>query len=205
MYNILLGTCSNRDWPVTFSLAVSALERYVAKKGVKGEKATLIPHHKLGVSCLSQGRQALLNEAINGNFTHLLMIDDDTAFPYNMLDYMIGQEVMGVNIVRKNPEKLMYTAFDFQSQEVQSKDKTGSEEVGRCGLGIILLDIATIKQIPAPHFEVRYNPDTGNYISEDYYFCNKLASYGIRIRINHDVSMNVGHIGHMIYTVNSYQ
>lgn len=186
-------------------MALSALQKYVAAEGVALNEAKITARHKFGVSCLPQGRQELLIEAIKGGYTHLLMIDDDMLFPYDMLDCMIGHLAIGVNAVRKNPNKRMYTAFDANKNEIISQNKIGSELVHRCGLGIFLLEIDCMKDIPAPHFEIRYNEATGNYITEDYYFCEKLQAAGIPIRVQHDVSQFVAHVGQMNYMINSYK
>src|SRR3990167_763046 len=47
---------------------------------------------------ISENRNYLAAQAIKGNYTHLLMIDDDMIFPHNTLDQLLDdkKDIVGV-------------------------------------------------------------------------------------------------------------
>jgi len=69
---------------------------------------------------------------------------------------------------------------------------------------MFLLELDALKNVPAPHFEVRWREDIQDYSGEDMYFCRKLFAAGEQIFIDHDLSNDCGHVGSLVYRFSLY-
>lgn len=134
------------------------------------------------------------------DFTHLLFIDDDSYYKKEIIDTLLRRDldVVACNFSRKQEDALP-TAVGLDGKCLSSKGKTGVEEIRKVGFGFTLIKTGFLKNIPAPHFEVRWAANKNSYMSEDYYFCQKLKENGIKIFIDHEASQHVGHIGEKVY------
>lgn len=182
------------------------LASYCQANGAKFGLKSYTVNRASNISLLSKGRQDAITHALKQGCTHMLFLDDDMIFPENSLEILLSRksQAIGVNYVRKNTTELLHVSADLNGQMVYSKGKSGIEEVGHVGMGIFLLDLAIIKSVPAPHFEVLWNTNISDYDSEDTYFCEKLRKHGVKIHVDHDLSQKVGHIGDYAYTLNSF-
>ena len=81
-----------------------------------------------------------------------------------------------------------------------SHGKTGIERVWRVGTGIMLIDLAILKNMPLPWFEIRYDAEHGMHITEDWDFCARVERAGHEIYVDHGLSQQIGHIGEFNYT-----
>lgn len=195
---------SNRNHNPMFVGSLYALTQHITHQG----KNYGVHEHAVGIgtghSCLSRGRQEALSFAVKNQCSHVLYIDDDMVFSPNLVQSLVSREVpiIGANAVQKTTEALRFTARDAQGGRISSKGKTGIEEVYRLGMGIFLVEMDAIRNIAAPHFEVRWNAEKQDYVSEDHYFCDKLREHGLKIYVDHDASQHVGHVGDYIFEMN---
>ncbi len=121
-------------------------------------------------------------------------------FPENLLDYIaFNDEAIGVNCRRKDEYQYLTTAISLGQEMIESKGKTGLQEVLSVGLGIFCIDLNLIKSLDKPHFAIPFREETNYPDGEDKYFMNKLRSIGVKIKISHDASNLVGHCGEHIY------
>lgn len=202
---IYIAIVSNRDHKARFVGSLYALTQNLIHHGKSyGIEAHMIAIGE-GHSCLSRGRQDALDTALKNGSTHLLFIDDDMVFPPNILQMLTQRKlpVVAANYVLKDQESLRFVARDANGKRISSKGKTGVEEVCRTGTGMFLVECNAVRHIPGPHFEVVWNAEKKDYISEDSYFCDKLRAHGVTIHIDHDASQNIGHVGDFVYSMRS--
>lgn len=197
---ICISVVSNRDHKLQFVGALYALTQHIFHQGQKYGIAGHMLSLGAGHSCLSRGRQHAIDLARKNDATHLFSLDDDMVFPPDILQSLLARRlpVVGANYVMKDQENAKFVASDADGNRISSQGKTGVEEVARLGMGVTLIEMAAIKHVPAPHFEVLWNKN--GYISEDNYFCDKLRAQGVKIYVDHDASKNIGHVGDYVYS-----
>lgn len=203
MASLAICVASNRDHAPDFTSCLAFLSTQLSVRPIF-DSVTL----KVAKNCslLPVARQGFIDECLEEKFSHMLMLDDDMVFPPTLAHqlYAKGKRCIGVNSLRKNPDCLHYTAKGLDGEWVESKGKTGLQQVRAVGLALFMLDLDAMKNVPKPHFEVRWNEDTQVYSGEDMYFCRKLRSAGEKIFIDHDLSNQCGHVGSLVYTFDFY-
>lgn len=190
---LLIGTPTNRDWSAKASKCLNALSRSLHQKNISF--ASVIHQH----SCLSHSRQLLLDMAVKDH-THLLFIDDDSYYNTQVYDSLQSRDLdfVAANFVRKQDE-IYPLAIGLDDRLISSKGKTGIEKISRIGLGFVLIKTNVLKKIQAPHFEVLWSKKSKTYVTEDFYFCEKLKNHGIDLYVDHDASQHTGHIGEKVF------
>lgn len=197
---------SNRDQKPHFTQCLADLLCHTFIHANRIGIKAIIPKIGRQWSALPNGRQAALDDAIAQGSTHLLSIDDDMKFPPNTLEVMASRKVqaIGVNAVLKDPSERKFTAYGFNGINIDSRSKTGIEEVEFAGFGVFLLELSAVKNIPLPHFAMPWNEKTQRCDQEDHFLCAKLRNNGVKIYIDHDVSQHIGHVGDYVFTMNSH-
>jgi len=149
---------------------------------------------------IPKNRQQMVQWARDDGCSHVLFLDADMKFPPDLLDILLYRDcdVIAANCTsRKHPVKFL--AEDEGAQVITDSDSVGIQQVNRVGTGIMLIRVDVFDCIAEPWFIIGYNPETGNYTGEDYWFCEKCREAGIPIWIDHDVSRHVAHIGQYPY------
>ncbi len=190
---LYISVPSCRDWKVDFGASMMGLTAYLFEKNIMA-----YPNIMRQASCLSEARQKALDEAITGEFTHWLSLDDDHAFPPNILDGMFAhkKDIITANYRKKLPE-VVGVCIGMDGKFVDSTGKTGLEQIHLMGGGMFLADISKIKPIARPHFEVRYTAK--GYYDQDTFFSALMRENGVEIWCDHDLSQKVQHIGDYAY------
>ncbi len=196
---IFIAVPSCREWKVDFGCSMTSLISYLTSHYHAGKIDDLVVKCQVA-SLLPMGREMLLNEALASGCTHMLWIDDDTKFTPECFDLLLSRDVdyIGANICRKQLP-LSPTAQRKDGSVINSEGKTGIEEAEWLGLGMCLLRLDAVRNIPAPHFEVMWIKETQKYLGEDMYFCGILHEHGVKMYIDHDVSQICQHIGDFAY------
>lgn len=201
---IFVGIASNRDWKPQFGISLVKMVCETNASRLNGRLETLTVAPVIGQSNLAAGRQKLVNLAIEGGFTHLVMLDDDMQFPGDTVIRLLSHRKPFVcaNACQKIPGKISGVCLDNQGGfRIDSTDRSGLEEVGYGSLAVCAIDLEWLKRVPKPHFEIMWYPHLeegkGGYIGEDHQFLRKAASYGMRFWCDHDV--RVQHIGDFPY------
>jgi hypothetical protein len=203
MASLAICVTSNRDHVPDFTSCLAYMSSYLAVRPIFDSVTLKIAKNQ---SLLPVARQSFIDECMAEKFSHMLCLDDDMVFPPTLAHqlYAKGKRCIGVNSLRKNPDALHYTAKGLDGEWVQSKGKEGLQEVECVGLALFMLDLDAMKNVPKPHFEVRWNDEKQIYSGEDMYFCRKLREAGEKIFIDHDLSNQCGHVGQLVYTFDFY-
>lgn len=188
---VYIAVCSCRDWKPQFG---ASLARLMYETGRAGLDIFLNPIQ--GTSVLPRARQLIMQDAINGGFTHFLSLDDDMKFAPNALAQLLSRDVplIALNYARKDGSGGTM-ACDLEGKPMSSKGKTGIEEAGWLPFGGILIKLDAIKDIALPWFEVRWLEERNDFMGEDYYFCMKARSAGLQLYVDHNASNRCRHVG----------
>jgi len=197
--SIFIAVPSSRDWKAEFCTSMIALTSHLTSMFHAGQISGLSIRCQVS-SLLPMGREMLLKEAIASGSSHILWIDDDTKFPVEAVEHLISRkkDYVAANICRKQ-YPLSPTAQDAAGKPIDSTGKTGIEEAQWLGLGMCLMRLECIKNIPAPHFEVMWIAGTEKYLGEDMYLCGKLHEAGVKLYVDHDASQLCYHVGDHSY------
>jgi len=145
-------------------------------------------------------RERLAEEALKDGADAILWVDSDMRFPKDALEILLSRDlpIVGVNATtRRFPVKP--TALDIDPEtndlvKVNSKGKTGLEQVMGVGFGMVLIKKEVFLAAQKPWFWFEQT-DKGGTIGEDIYFCAKAYDAGYQTVIDHDLSMHIRHIG----------
>jgi hypothetical protein len=145
-------------------------------------------------------RERLAEEAIKDGADAILWVDSDMRFPKDALEILLSRDlpIVGVNATtRRFP--VVPTALDIDPEtkdlvKVNSKGKTGLEQVMGVGFGMVLIKKEVFEAAQKPWFWFEQT-DKGGTIGEDIYFCAKAYDAGYQTVIDHDLSMHIRHIG----------
>ena len=152
-------------------------------------------------------RNSLVHTAVVEKCDYILFIDADMRFPKNTLERLLShnKDIIGVNATtRMMPPKP--TARNIQINEdgsvdwleVFSNKEKGIGKVDAIGCGVMLIKTSCLKDIPQPYFYFEQLLK-GKLLGEDIYFCIKAKDAGIDTWVDHDLSMEIGHVGSYTY------
>lgn len=198
---LFIAVSSCRDWKPHFASAFTELICYTSRNGLNGRLTEITIGPAVNQSNLSASRQKLLDQAIDGGFSHIVMLDDDMMFPADMIEKFLAhdKDLVCANVCQKVPDKINGVCLDFKGQRINSTHKSGLEKIGFGTLAVTLLKLDVLKNIPRPHFEVIWRPEMKDYQGEDHYFFHKLGKAGVEFWCDHDVTQEVKHIGDYPY------
>lgn len=197
---------STGSWKANFGMAITQMCVYIGSVPFEdyGERTAIVLDKR--TSLLSRSRQECLEDALLQNCTHALFVDTDQSFPHDTVHQLLRwkKPVVAANIALKSipsyPTARVRGATPFGVPVDSHWPKRGIEQVWRVGAGLVLIEMAVVKDLPKPWFEVRYDAQTQQYIGEDWHFFGLLEKAGIPLYIDHDLSRQVGHIGDFTYT-----
>jgi GT2 family glycosyltransferase len=152
-------------------------------------------------------RNSLVRTAVDEKCDYILFIDADMRFPKTTLERLLShnKDIIGVNATtRMMPPKP--TARNIQINEdgsvdwleVFSNKEKGIGKVDAIGCGVMLIKTSCLKDIPQPYFYFEQLLK-GKLLGEDIYFCIKAKDAGIDTWVDHDLSMEIGHVGSYTY------
>jgi cellulose synthase/poly-beta-1,6-N-acetylglucosamine synthase-like glycosyltransferase len=152
-------------------------------------------------------RNSLVRTAVDEKCDYILFIDADMRFPKTTLERLLAhkKDIIGVNATtRMMPPKP--TARNIQINEdgsvdwleVFSNKEKGISKVDAIGCGVMLIKTSCLKNIPQPYFYFEQLLK-GKLLGEDIYFCIKAKDAGVDTWVDHDLSMEIGHVGSYTY------
>lgn len=198
---VMVAIPSTDIWPAQFGMALASMMFYLSQTSLARGLRHWVYLINRRSSMLCQGRESLLEEAIEAGCTHILWLDSDMTFPQDTLHQLFqhNRTFVGANYVRKMiPSAPVACALDgglcFTDEHMLHL-----EEVLHIGFGVALLRVTDIQDIPAPHFNMQWDEKLACYSGEDIYFCKQLREQGIPIYVDHALSQQVGHIGSFSY------
>lgn len=147
---------------------------------------------------IAKVREGIAAQALEQGADYLLWIDADMVFPLDTLERLAKHDkaIVGANYRQRRGNLPTASRGTFPNLEWvwTTKDSKGLEAVDTIGLGVCLIKAEVFKAMPRPWFmddPVR---------AEDGYFCHRAAQAGAKPHIDHDLSLQVGHISESILT-----
>lgn len=202
--DIYIAIPTSRDWKASFGLSFVSLAIHLTRLKHAG-KITGFRYDNRQVSNLPKGRQVMLDNALASQCTHILFIDDDQGFTPDCFDLMMSRNLpyVGANICKKDGSG--WIAGKGDGSKISSTGKSGVEQATTIGLGFTLINLDVVRDVPKPHFEMVWIPESQTYIGEDVYFAAKIAHFkGVRPYVDHDASQKVVHIGDYAYGAHDF-
>nr|WP_281720869.1 hypothetical protein [Nitrosomonas nitrosa] len=193
---IFIGVPSARDWDQKFGHQMSELMYRAGKKGHDVKLGTF------SLSLLPANRELILKTAVKLGVDYLMMIDDDMIFPPDILDLFLSRnkDVVSANAPVKSGKFETVTTDIKTKKPISSIGKKGIEQAYTVSFALSLIRVSAFKDIPAPRFEIKWNPKTEKYRGEDIYFCDKLREAGVEMYVDHTASQYVMHAGKCYHT-----
>lgn len=187
---------------VTTAFDLTMMAAYMASK----KNIDLNVYTSQGTLIFDQ-RNSLVRTAVQEKCDYILFIDADMRFPKTTLERLLAhkKDIIGVNATtRMMPPKP--TARNIQINEdgsvdwleVFSNKEKGIGKVDAIGCGVMLIKTSCLKNIPQPYFYFEQLLK-GKLLGEDIYFCIKAKDAGIDTWVDHDLSMEIGHVGSYTY------
>lgn len=153
-----------------------------------------IPHTTLNIegSILPQSRQLLFNFACNHKYA--LCLDSDMTFPIDVVPQLMKHDkpIVVANYVTRMPCE--FVCHNMQGKRMDSRGKTGIEQAKRVALGVALINMDYIRDLPKPWFNFIWDEKIQNHSGEDYYFSDLCSKNNIEMWVDHDLSHQVGHV-----------
>lgn len=198
---LLIAISSNRGWAPLFGRSFGAMMLYLGMSKLNGRLAGFNLRMTMQ-AYLVTARQDDLDDALNGDYTHILYLDDDQTFPHDVIERLLSHDkpVVTANYRKKSPD-VQFVCSGEDNKFIDSRGRTGLERINACGMGITLVKLDAVRKIPKPHFCVVYSKATGKFIIEDTFFSNVMGVNGVDIWVDHDLSQVVGHVGETEYRI----
>jgi hypothetical protein len=143
----------------------------------------------------ARNRNLLIRMALEQGCTHILFLDDDTAFPHDMLTKLLAHDldiVSGFYLMRSFPHKpIVFKQFDeIGKVKHYYPEDNGLHEVACVGLGACLIKVDVFKKLEYPW--IRLGEIETDHWSDDTGFFKRVREAGIKIYC--DFSICVGHL-----------
>lgn len=149
---------------------------------------------------VARARRRMAQEALDGRFDYLMMVDSDMVVPGDALERLrgcdanvaMGWAVRGssddglTSVIR--PGTTGYHA-SYYAREIAAMAEPF--EVKGNGMCCALIRTEVFRRVKKPWFEYHENPD-GSMLGEDYWFCQRCREAGIKLYV--DPRVGCGHI-----------
>jgi hypothetical protein len=171
-------------------------------------KTTTLVGHDVHVlydmsTILLNQREHLARRALEMGAEWMLWLDSDMMFPSTTALRLMAHKkpIVAANYM-KRASPLTTVAYPKLGQwdswlPLESQDEL--EPVEGVGMGCMLMRTELLKKIGRPWFEFTYQPDTEDWIGEDFSFQAKLREVGYQILIDMNLSRQVRHVGQFAY------
>ena len=198
--NVVICVPSTGVWASGFGHALVIMAADFMTWRPEGCKSKFIQVFTQDSSMLVQSRHDLVKNALSSHATHVLFLDSDMVFPKDLLQRLLlaDKDVIGVNCTTRG-WPVTHIAHDHMQSLIDSRYQSGLEKVQQVGLAVMLVKAEVLKKLRPPLFMMEWVPDTNSYCGEDIYFCQLVQEAGYDVWIDHDLSKQVLHIGHMAF------
>lgn len=149
----------------------------------------------------ARNRNVIIEQALKIDATHIMFIDDDTAFPRDMLMKLLSHDVdivTALYLMRNFPHRPII--FDMADEEGRCLTKfltpgsKGLVEIVAAGLGACLIKTSVFAKIDKPW--IRLGELEKDHWCDDIGFFRRVRQAGIKVHC--DLDIRVGHIASMI-------
>ena len=153
-------------------------------------------------------RNKLVHTAIDAKCDYIVFIDADMRFPKDTITRLLAhdKDIIGVNATTRS-EPVKPTAKNLRIEEdgsctwlpIYSNVMTGISQADGIGCGVMMIKAEVIAKLEEPYFYFEQLPDN-KILGEDIYFCVKARDAGITTWVDHELSMEIKHIGQYTYS-----
>ena len=143
------------------------------------------------------GRNTIVERAFEHGSTHVLFIDSDMEFDYQMVEMLIDadKDIIGCNAAgRETGNPVIPSDIDGNLLNYATGEEI--KEVDFVGMALTLINLDVFRKMAMPWFEAPARPGTNVIISEDVTFCRKARKlYGYKVYCHLRASIAMGHVG----------
>lgn len=163
---------------------------------------------RAGESLIQRARNDCAAHFLAGDWTHLVFIDADHGFEPKSILRLIksGHDV----VAGVCPLKTDKPTFVIDYDTLGPADANGFAEATEAGTGVMCIRRSVLERLATPDlryktkegsayrfFETMVDPETGEYLSEDYGFCRLWRKIGGKVHV--DTRSNYSHQGMKVY------
>lgn len=205
-FNVIVAVPSGPYWNAKFAVDLINLVSNFPNQRVPGYRSQELRVVNVRSSILSKNRLDAVKTAKLHKATHILFLDTDHTFPKDLVQRMAswGKLVVAANCVTKtlpaSPTARVKDADPKGAVVYTDPNSYGLEEVWRVGTGVMLISMQVFERIGNGVWDMKYLPEADTYQGEDWSFCEACENAGISIFVDHDVSKEIGHEGHLVFT-----
>lgn len=205
-FRLLVAVPSGPYWNAKFAVDLINLVAFFPSLRVPGYRSQELRVANVRSSILSKNRLDAVKMARESHCTHILFLDTDHTFPKDLVHRLArsGKPVVAANCVTKSlpaSPTARAKAEDPRGVPVYTDHgSTGLEQVWRIGTGVMLIAISVFEKIGNGVWDMKYLPEADTYQGEDWSFCEACEKADIPLYIDHDLSLKIGHEGHLVFT-----
>lgn len=155
-------------------------------------------------SHIDMGRHALVKQSLDHGADYTMFLDTDMVFPFNALERLLAwqKNIVGASYLKRRPPHMFtHTDLDGGCKEFRygvaalQNEGNGLRKVKRLPTGMMLVHTDVYRKVAEPWFDSRWNPESGQRISEDNAFCDDARAQGFDIWLDEIMTGEIGHIG----------
>jgi cellulose synthase/poly-beta-1,6-N-acetylglucosamine synthase-like glycosyltransferase len=153
-------------------------------------------------------RNKLVKTSLEAKCDYIVFIDADMRFPKDTIMRLLRhqKDIIGVNATTRT-EPVIPTAKNLTINEdgsctwlpIYSNSLDGISKADGIGCGVMMIKASVFAKLQKPYFYFEQLPDN-KILGEDIYFCIKAKDAGIDTWVDHDLSMDIKHIGQYTYS-----
>ena len=204
---VLICTPSVGQCKFSYSMSLCNMVGYFCTTQVFPECMTQeVEFYGIEGSGVSSARETMIDKALEGDYTHILFIDEDMMFPKDALHQLLRrrQDMVGANYRKKLPPGTwLAVSVDEQERVATTDASSGLQEVTYTGFGFFLMSRKAMEAVKPPRFLLRWLDDINGYSTEDVVYMQKAREAGMNVYIDHDLSKQIGHLGILDYRYNN--
>jgi cellulose synthase/poly-beta-1,6-N-acetylglucosamine synthase-like glycosyltransferase len=153
-------------------------------------------------------RNKLVKTSLEAKCDYIVFIDADMRFPKDTIMRLLRhqKDIIGVNATTRT-EPVIPTAKNLTINEdgsctwlpIYSNSFSGISQADGIGCGVMMIKASVFAKLQEPYFYFEQLPDN-KILGEDIYFCIKAKDAGIDTWVDHNLSMDIKHIGQYTYS-----
>ena len=190
------GDMVHMDFAVSLARMLSDMTQRRIPSVLVNEKSAILP----------QGRQKLVNRALEFEATHLLFLDSDMTFPPETAARLLshGRDIVGIAASTRLEGRQRVTAMVRWGERLALGPDDGLVEADYVGCAGMLVKADIFRRMDKPYFPARFIEERDGrdiWMGEDYGFCDKARELGFTVLVDAKLSYAFGHLGQKNFTL----